>query len=91
MALQLAARRPWGANVQALVPGAAVGLSIVGGVLVGLWLPINGRNDGAEHKLCDRAVAALLHSKEPVEVERAGIIIRQVNCGIGQRLTENGE
>jgi hypothetical protein len=36
--------------------------------------------------LCDRAVEALLHSKELIEVERAGIIIQQVNCGIGKRL-----
>jgi hypothetical protein len=39
-----------------------------------------------EVRLCDQAVDALLHSKELVEVTRAGIIIQQVNCGIGKRL-----
>jgi hypothetical protein len=43
----------------------------------------------SEHRLCDRAVDALLHSKDLVEVQRAGIIIREVNCGIGRRLMEN--
>jgi hypothetical protein len=39
-----------------------------------------------EVRLCDQAVEALLHSKDLVEVTRAGIIIRTVNCGIGKRL-----
>jgi hypothetical protein len=43
----------------------------------------------AEHRLCDQAVDALLHSKDLVEIERAGIIIREVNCGIGRRLSED--
>lgn len=36
--------------------------------------------------LCDQAVEALLHSKDLVEVTRAGIIVQAVNCGIGKRL-----
>ena len=39
-----------------------------------------------EHALCDQAVAALVHSKDPVEIERAGIIIRELSCAIGRRL-----
>jgi hypothetical protein len=37
--------------------------------------------------LCDQAVEALLHSQNLVEVQRAGIIIRELNRGIGRRLT----
>ena len=39
-----------------------------------------------EARLCDQAVEALLHSKDLVEVTRAGIIIREIPCGIGMRL-----
>lgn len=36
--------------------------------------------------LCDRAVEALLNSADLVEVTRAGIIIRRLDCSIGRRL-----
>jgi len=36
--------------------------------------------------LCDRAVEALLNSTELVEVTRAGIVIRRLDCSIGRRL-----
>jgi hypothetical protein len=42
--------------------------------------------DRAEVLLCDKEVDALLHSKDPIEIARAGIIIQSVNCGIGKRL-----
>ena len=82
MALQLGALRfPWFFNLPVLLAVVAGGLS----VLV-LAMPFPAEH--AEHRLCDRAVDALLHSKDLVEVQRAGIIIREVNCGIGRRLTE---
>jgi hypothetical protein len=43
-------------------------------------------SDDPEVRLCDQAVDTLLHSKDLVEVTRAGIIIQHVNCGIGKRL-----
>lgn len=46
-------------------------------------------NDAAERALCDQAVPALLHSKDLVEVQRAGIIIHELNCAIGRRLKED--
>ena len=61
------------------------GVMMGGGILLGSAWMVGGITD-AEHKLCDQAVAALLHSKDLIEVQRAGIIIRQVNCGIGNRL-----
>ena len=42
--------------------------------------------DQAEHLLCDKEVDDLLHSKDLVEVTRAGILVNAVNCGIGRRL-----
>ena len=44
-----------------------------------------GSSDDVGTRLCDQAVAALLHSKDPVEVQRAGIIIHEVGCGISRR------
>ena len=43
-------------------------------------------HQAAERRLCDQAVDALVHSKDLVEVERAGIIIRELDCAIGRRL-----
>jgi hypothetical protein len=40
----------------------------------------------AKVALCDRAVDALVNSTELVEVTRAGIIIRELDCSIGRRL-----
>lgn len=37
-------------------------------------------------RLCDRAVWALLHSDELIEVERAAAIVREIPCGIERRL-----
>jgi hypothetical protein len=74
-------RHPW------LLVSLLFGAALLGaGALFGLLL--DGKDD-AEHKLCDQAVAALLHSKDLVEVQRAGIIIREIPCGIGRRLTED--
>lgn len=86
--LALTWHRPWVA-ARALASGLAWGAVIGGAGALLLW-SINSGNR-AERKLCDQAVEALLHSKDLVEVQRAGIIIREVNCGIGRRLTENGE
>jgi hypothetical protein len=63
-------------------------LAVVGGVASVLVLTMPFPSEHAERRLCDRAVDALLHSKDLVEVERAGIIIREVNCAIGRRLID---
>lgn len=44
-------------------------------------------HEAEERALCDRAVNALLTSPDLVEVTRAGIIVRRLNCGIQRRLT----
>ena len=87
MALQLGALRfPWSAGTGLFL------LAVVGGAVasvLALAIPFPGEH--AERRLCDRAVDALLHSKDLVEVQRAGIIIHEANCGIGRRLVEDGQ
>jgi hypothetical protein len=75
------------AALRAYAPQLALGIAIAASLGLSIYaisLPFPG--EPQEHALCDRAVDALLHSKELVEVTRAGIIIQQVNCGIGKRL-----
>jgi hypothetical protein len=42
--------------------------------------------EAEERALCDRSVAALLTSKDLVEVTRAGMIVDRLKCRIGQRI-----
>jgi hypothetical protein len=39
-----------------------------------------------ERDLCDKMVPLLLHSTDLIEVTRAGNLVHQMNCGIGNRL-----
>lgn len=50
-------------------------------------LPIElGTDLAAARKACDRAVEMLLTSRDPVELQRSGILIHELNCGISRRL-----
>jgi hypothetical protein len=78
-----------------LIPGAMLGgIAIVAAPLLIVSL-ITGQPIGstweAKQRLCDRAVEALLHSSDLIEVKRAGIIIHEVDCAIGRRLPQNQE
>ena len=42
----------------------------------------------ARAQACDRAVGALLESREVVEVQRAGILIRELRCNVSRRLPQ---
>ena len=73
--------------------GAIVFATILGGAGMILWLIFNhvtlSLSDSIsdpEVRLCDQAVDALLHSKDLVEVTRAGLIVNYISCGIGRRL-----
>jgi hypothetical protein len=44
----------------------------------------------AEMRLCDKAVSTVLTSTDPVELQRASIIVRSLRCTIGLRLDEAG-
>jgi hypothetical protein len=57
--------------------------------MVGLILLIDqlaAGPDGKARALCDTQVAALLQSKDLVEVTRAGIVINRLECSIRRRL-----
>lgn len=41
------------------------------------------------HALCDHAVEALLTSNDLVEVTRAGIVIRYMNCSVSRRVVSS--
>lgn len=42
--------------------------------------------DAAVTAKCDQAVAALLESRDPIELQRADILIRNLDCSIRKRL-----
>lgn len=43
-------------------------------------------SDPAASAACDRAVAAMLDSRDPVELQRADMLIRHLDCGVRKRL-----
>ena len=55
-------------------------------VFMGWVISLPWPHEDAEHKLCDKQVPILITSKDLVDVVRAGIIVYQLNCGIGRRL-----
>lgn len=59
---------------------------LLGVVVWGFAIFAPSTYDAEERALCDRSVAALLASKDLVEVTRAGIIVERLNCGISRRL-----
>ena len=71
----------WVKTVGAMVACAAVVVCsfviIFGPELTGL---------AATRKACDRAVEAVLTSRDPVELQRSGILIRALDCNVSRRL-----
>lgn len=66
-------------------------LGAVAFVLFILFIGLDTENILAKKRAkCDEAVTALLYSKEQVEVIRAGILVRQLDCSIGRRLLSTG-
>lgn len=66
--------------------GAILVICFGGGILLAVILADFGGDSAKKRLLCDHAVDLLLHSDNLVEVTRAGIIIREVDCSIGRRL-----
>lgn len=65
-----------------VVFGFAISSYIFGSVL-----PVElGTDLTAARKACDRAVEVLLTSRDPIELQRSGILIHELNCGISRRL-----
>jgi hypothetical protein len=72
-------------RVRWMLPAAAfLGVSaVIAAILLLLFTDAHWSKTRA---LCDRAVEDLLHSSEPLEVERAGFIVQRLECSIGRRL-----
>jgi hypothetical protein len=70
---------------------AVVGIVIMFGfdILLFVTLPIPASTVG-EIRLCDKAVSTVLGSTDPVELQRASIIICNLRCGIDRRLDDTG-
>ena len=45
-----------------------------------------GTGLAAARKACDRAVEILLTSRNPIELQRSGILIHELDCSISRRL-----
>jgi hypothetical protein len=45
-----------------------------------------GRPNAEGRAWCDRAVATLLKSRDPMELQRADILIRRLDCAVRRRL-----
>ena len=61
---------------------------VLGSIVVIATLP--AATATKEMRLCDKAVATVLSSTDPVELQRASIIVRNLHCAIGLRLDEAG-
>ena len=57
--------------------GAAIAAWIVVSILWPTTTPVGQTSSDPEVRLCDVAVDALLHSKDLIEITRAGIIVRE--------------
>ena len=76
----------WRPLASGFATGLAITVPIVAFGYLLAWVP--GYQE-AGRRLCDRAVDALVRSNDLVEVQRAGIIIHELDCSIRRRLTEN--
>lgn len=41
-------------------------------------------------RVCDQAVQTVLTSRDPIELQRAGILIQGLDCGVRRRLPRDG-
>jgi len=55
-------------------------------VLPGVLIALMPWSDGKEKAVCDQQISTLLNSHDPVELQRAQYIIRDLNCDVAGRL-----
>ena len=74
----------WAILTMVLIAAAIIGLGIgMGALLRGGRLP-----DKRLHMACDRVVETLLLTHDPVELERARILVNMLNCGLEERIDD---
>ena len=49
-------------------------------------LAISGVLGARATRACDREVGVLLTARDPIELQRAGILVRELNCDVVHRL-----
>lgn len=55
-----------------------------------VWPGPQGSTSSVTRAKCDEVVETLLTSRDLVEVNRAGILIDRLNCGVSRRLPKTG-
>lgn len=60
--------------------------TLLGAATFAILFGLDSKPLPATRKACDRAVEVLLTSHDPVELQRSGILIHELNCSIGRRL-----
>jgi len=66
--------------------GALIGVSLLSALALGVALSGVFFNHGRARAVCDWAVSELFHSDDLIEVERAAVIIRALDCSISRRI-----
>lgn len=66
--------------------GLVLALPVFTVCIVGILFSSDFADLTAARKACGRAVEMLLTSRDPVELQRSGILIHELNCGISRRL-----
>ena len=66
--------------------GLTLALPVFTVCIVGILFSSEFTDLAAARKVCDRAVEMLLTSRDPVELQRSGILIHELDCGISRRL-----
>ncbi len=69
-----------------LLPAAAVLGAVVVFAEVHYVLSVYPRLHPERTRLCDREVAILLDSRDAIDLQRAGILIRELDCNVSRRL-----
>ena len=70
--------------IEGTIVGTVLGTLAAFGIVLFVVMPDN--TDRAARKTCDRAVEVLLTSRDPVELQRSGILIHELDCSISRRL-----
>ena len=70
--------------IEGTIVGTVLGMLAAFGIVLFVVMPYNA--DRAARKACDRAVDTLLTSRDPIELQRSGILVHELNRGISRRL-----
>ena len=65
--------------------GLVLAFTLLGAGTFAILFGLDSKPLPATRKACDRAVEVLLTSRDPVEPQRSGILIHELNCSIGRR------